>query len=243
MKNIIIFAFCAFALVQSVSAQEKNNDKVYTTFGGNGGILSFSDVKDNGTKVNSIPRFTFFFNIGTNYNYDVSDHFGFFSGTNIKNIGMITEVGDTKLKRRVYTLGVPVGFKVGNVKDGIMLFGGAEVDVAFNYKEKTFVNDDKKSKFNEWFSDRTQTLMPSVFAGFQFSEHFSIKGKPGTMAGAIPAFLGCIPVDNTFNMRTGRIQGMQLSLLIFIKGKSMSLVLYNFTFPGRQLNKAFNFFF
>lgn len=177
MKNIILFAFCAFALSQSASAQKKNNDKVYTTFGGNGGILSFSDVKDNGTKVNSIPRFTFFFNIGTNYNYDVSDHFGVFSGTNIKNIGMITEVGDTKLKRRVYTLGVPVGFKVGNIKEGVLLFGGAEVDLAFNYKEKTFVNDDKKDKFNEWFSSRTQTLMPSVFAGFQFSEHFSIKGQ------------------------------------------------------------------
>jgi hypothetical protein len=149
--------------------------QAYFTSGANGSILSFADVKDNGVHVRNIPRFTVFFNIGTNYNYDVSNHFGFFSGLNLKNIGLITEIANEKLKRRVYTAGVPLGFKVGDLRGGTFLFFGGEYDLAFNYKEKFFLDGDKQSKFNEWFSDRTDLLMPSLFAGFRFSPGFGLK--------------------------------------------------------------------
>jgi hypothetical protein len=187
MKKIFYTLLMGIGIYANGFAQnnkEKDNDetpppvgKVYTTFGGNGSILSFSNVEQSGNKVNTIPRFTMFFHLGTNYNYDLSKNFGLFSGTNIKNIGLITEQGNQKEKNRVYTLGIPVGFKVGNLHEGLMFFGGAEVDLAFNYKQKNFVDGDKVNKFNEWFSNRTETLMPSVFAGFAFSENFSVKGQ------------------------------------------------------------------
>lgn len=146
----------------------------YITHGGNGPLLSFANVKDNGEHVRNIPRFTIFFNVGSNYNYDFSNNIGIFTGLNIKNIGLITKNDTVKLKRRVYTMGVPLGFKFGNIRDGFFFFLGGEYDLAFNYKEKTFIDGDK-TKFNEWFSDRTPLLMPSVFAGFRFSPGFGVK--------------------------------------------------------------------
>lgn len=146
----------------------------YVTHGGNGPLLSFGNVKEGGEGIHNVPRFTMFFNLGSNYNYDFSNNFGIFTGLNIKNIGLITKNDTAKLKRRVYTLGVPLGFKIGNIRDGFFVFFGGEYDLAFNYKEKLFYQGDKK-KFNEWFSDRTPTFMPSVFAGFRFDPGFGIK--------------------------------------------------------------------
>jgi hypothetical protein len=154
----------------------KAHKGVYRTWGGNGPLLSFADMKDNNGHMRNIPRFTLFFNLGTNYNYDLGRHFGLFTGLNIKNIGLINKNDSVKLKRRVYTLGVPVGFKIGDVRHGsFFIFGGAECDLAFNYKEKLFEDGVKKKKFNEWFSDRTPLLMPSVFAGFRVNPGFGLK--------------------------------------------------------------------
>ncbi|WP_291911435.1 hypothetical protein [Chitinophaga sp. CB10] len=155
----------------------KSRTGIYRTNGGDGALLSFAQVKDNGAHVPMVPRFTFFFNVGTNVNKDFGRNFGIFSGLNIKNIGIITKPADgLKLKQRVYTLGVPLGFKVGDVHRGTwFFFAGAECDLAFNYKEKRFENGDKVDKFNEWFSDRTPLLMPSVFAGMRFAPGFGLK--------------------------------------------------------------------
>lgn len=182
MKRILLSIIALTGFVTLVSAQDEDehrrSHKGYITSGGNGGILSFADVKEAGDRVNSIPRFTLFFNYGVNYNYDFSKSAGFFSGLNIKNIGLITKDDNIKLKRRVYTIGVPVGIKLGDLKSSnTLFFAGGELDFAFNYKEKHFVNGDKVSKFNEWFSGRTPTVMPSVFAGVQFDRHFSFKAQ------------------------------------------------------------------
>ncbi|WP_423737189.1 hypothetical protein [Chitinophaga caseinilytica] len=152
--------------------------KGYITAGGNGPLLSFANVKLNDERMRNIPRFTVFFNIGTNYNYDFNNNIGIFSGLNIKNIGLITKPSDNvKLKQRVYTMGVPVGLKIGDLRSGTFLYFGGEYDLAFNYKEKYFLDGDKKSKFNEWFSDRTDLFMPSLFAGFRFGSAFGVKGQ------------------------------------------------------------------
>jgi hypothetical protein len=150
---------------------------VYASWGGDGGILSFADMRNNGEHVRNIPRFTVFANVGTNFNYNFNNSFGIFSGLNIKNIGLISKENDSlKLKRRVYTLGIPIGFKIGDVKRGnFFFFAGGSYDLAFNYKEKQFINGDKRHKFNEWFSDRTPLLMPSVFAGLRFYPGFGLK--------------------------------------------------------------------
>lgn len=155
----------------------KHREGVYVTHGGEGPLLSFGSMKDNGEHIRNIPRFTIFFNVGSNFNKDFSKNFGIFTGLNLKNIGLISKPTDSlKLKQRVYTVGVPLGIKIGDVTGGsFFFFAGGEIDLAINYKEKQFVDGDKVHKFNEWFSDRTPLLMPSLFAGIRVNPGFGLK--------------------------------------------------------------------
>ena len=174
MKNTF-FAFALLLISTFSFAQKDSTSNVYFSSGGNGMMLSMSSVKNAlGSSVNSIPRFTMFFNLGTNVNYDVNRHFGMFSGVNLSNIGMITEDGSVKRKQRVYAVGVPIGIKVGDLKK-FFVYAGAEAAFAINYKEKRFVDGKKVEKFNEWFSERSNAFMPSVFAGFQTEKGFGLK--------------------------------------------------------------------
>ena len=170
------FLIFALLLVGTFSfAQKDSTSNVYLSGGGNGMMLSMSSVKNAaGSSVSSIPRFTVFFNLGTNVNYDVNRNFGLFSGINLTNVGMITEDGNVKLKQRVYAVGIPIGIKVGDLKE-FFVYAGAEAAFAINYKEKRFVDGKKVGKFNEWFSERSNAFMPSVFAGFQTKNGFGLK--------------------------------------------------------------------
>jgi hypothetical protein len=122
-------------------------------------------------------RFTYFPNIGFNFNYDISKHVGLFTGINMKNIGFTEKIAisDSTIKRRVLTLGIPLGIKFGNINKHSFAFAGGGVDVPFNYKQKGYIRRGNKDKFNEWFSDRTPAIMPYIFAGFCYSPGISIK--------------------------------------------------------------------
>jgi hypothetical protein len=179
----LICCLCQFAVfaqdTTTVQKSAKLRQHVYPSVGGDGPILSFANVKYGGEHVSTAPRFTLFFNMGRNYNYDFSKYVGIFSGINLKNIGIITKGSDTldvKLKRRVYTLGVPFGIKIGDVRgQSFFFFLGGQYDLALNYKEKQFLDGKKVKKFNAWFSDRTPLLIPSLFAGFRFYPGIGLK--------------------------------------------------------------------
>lgn len=110
-------------------------------------------------------RFTFGVNFGFHYNYDFDEHFSAFIGLSIRNVGFTDKIGDLTIKRRVYNLGVPVGFRVGNLgRKNYALIGGG-IDVPFNYREKSWTDRKHKTKSSEWFSDRTPEIMPYLFAG------------------------------------------------------------------------------
>ncbi|HEX5555755.1 MAG TPA: hypothetical protein VFX43_21100 [Chitinophagaceae bacterium] len=147
---------------------------VYAAGGSDGSILSFAHVKNHGDRITNSMRFSLFFNIGCTANYDFSNHAGFFSGVNLKNIGFITREDDLKIKRRLYSLGIPAGFKFGNFNDDFFFYLGGQYEWALNYKEKHFVQGKKVLKFNEWFSDRTPLLLPSLFAGIKM-HNFNVK--------------------------------------------------------------------
>jgi hypothetical protein len=120
-------------------------------------------------------------NFGYHFNYDFDEHFGLFTGLGIKNLGFIEKDGDSTIKRRVYTLGIPLGFKLGNLQKRHYGFIGGGIDAPFNYREKGFVNRRDKEKFSEWFSDRTPEFMPYLFAGFAYGSGstFKVQYYPG----------------------------------------------------------------
>ena len=163
------------------------NAQSYWTSGGEI-IFSSADYRDStNTKISGPPRFTLFFHFNYKYNIDMGKYFGLAAGVSMKNVGFITEdetfnvpgsnTGPTKydkIKRRSYTFGVPVMLKIGNMKKDKFLALGAEYDVFFHFKEKTFVNG-QKFKRKQFLSDETNRFVPSVFVGLQLSKFGMIK--------------------------------------------------------------------
>ncbi len=140
-------------------------------------IFSFSEVQRMGIDIPTKMRFTLFFHAGQNMHYDFTNNFGFFSGYGIRNIGIVTEEGNSVIKRRTYSLGVPLALKLGSFNDHIYVYGGGELELFFHYKQKLYINGDKTAKHSQWFSNRTERFAPSFFAGIQFPKGINLKFK------------------------------------------------------------------
>ena len=129
-------------------------------------VLSFGSVENNGKDLSNVVRFTPAVNFGVQFHKDFSGKAGFYTGLSLRNLGMINDVNDSvRVKQRVYTLGIPIALKFGDMNGNLGAIG-FENEFALNYKQKVFVNDEK-SKSNIWFSDRTPIYLPSVFAEFK----------------------------------------------------------------------------
>lgn len=166
--TIVIFCISALSIAQN---------SLYTTTGGEM-IFSFATIDNNGNSNGNIMRWSPVFNFQIYGNYDLNDNIGFIFGAGIRNVGFIYDVQDgtgTKKKFRNYDIGIPVGVKVGNLGK-IFFFGGYEIEFPFNYKEKTFINEEK-TKFNVWFSKRVPAYYHTVFAGVQFPYGVTLKFK------------------------------------------------------------------
>lgn len=177
MKKIVLMALIAMA-----GMALKAQSKVYSITSGEM-IFSWADVEQtiNGEaqSINSIPRFSMFFHVGQYLHMDLTNNVGLFSGAAIRNIGFITEddaLDIEKEKHRSYTLGVPLALKLGSFRNHFYLYGGGEYELLFHYKYKYWI-DGEKHKTSEWFSDRTNRFVPSVFAGVQFPGGLNVKVK------------------------------------------------------------------
>jgi hypothetical protein len=150
-----------------------------------------------GAKMNaSNVRYTVFFHFGQYIHYDLNNSIGFYSGLGIRNVGMITDETlpqtvtlngsnvpyvNYNIIRRQYMLGIPLALKLGSFNNHFYLFGGGEIEMAFQFKEKfwtgSFDRSGPKTKDTEWFSSHTPTFMPSVFAGVQLPGGVNIRFK------------------------------------------------------------------
>lgn len=172
-SRILIFVFILTSI--SSLAQEKN---VYTTTSGEL-IFSFADITSNGSDQSSVLRFSPVFNIQNWVNIDRGEHFGFFTGLSVRNVGLIYDdptVPNVRIKARTYNLGIPVGIKVGNLAEKSVFFG-YELELPVHYKEKIFINDEKEDKATIWFTDRVPTINHSLMAGVQLPYGATLKFK------------------------------------------------------------------
>lgn len=145
-------------------------------------LFQFSNVElANSNVTNRPPRFTCFFHWGQYYHFDIIDNLGFYTGLAIRNVGFIYDEDiPQKTIRRSYTLGLPVAIKLGSFKNNLYIFGGGEYEMLFHYKGKRWYSNDRKGskvKDTEWFSNKTELFVPSVFAGVQFPKGINIKFK------------------------------------------------------------------
>ena len=174
MNRILIFLAISMAFATGDALAQKK----YTTSGGEV-IFSWADARLNGLDVSTITRFSTFFSVQTQFHYDMQEKFGVFTGINVRNVGFIFDdpvIPETRYKVRNYTLGIPFAFKLGEVSRSFF-FGGYEIEFPFNYKQKTFVNEEKTDKFDVWFSKRTPTVYHTLFAGFQGPHGAQVKFK------------------------------------------------------------------
>lgn len=150
--------------------------RFYFSNGMDAAIFSTSNMQIMGSDAKlTTLRFSYVINIGANANYDFNDHFGVMAGLSMKNIGFIEKIGDSTVKRRAYTIGIPVAIKFGNIPRRNYGFIGGGFDIPFEYKEKGFINRGSKTKLNSWFSDRTENFMAYVFAGFSVRPGITFK--------------------------------------------------------------------
>ncbi len=167
-----------FAQIQKAPPSQRRI--TYVSSGGDGSIFSLGAAEMDGREVRPILRWSPVFNFGNNFNWDFVNSAGVFLGYNIRNIGLITKDSlgqEDRFKRRIYMLGLPLGIKLGNMQKGQFFYFGGEIGLPFNYKEKFFPDGNRrlKTKFNEWFSERTPQFTTAVFAGFHFRRELSVK--------------------------------------------------------------------
>ena len=192
-KVLLFTLFASFLIIFTASAKKPvadtgNQKKIlppvqrfYIGTAFDGAIFSSATIQENqsGTVINKTGtvRFSDVINFGFTFNYNVGRHFGIYTGIDMKNLGFIEKnSAGLTVKRRTYNIGVPVGIKIGNmVTARPYLFLGGGVDAPFNYREKTFTIRDQKTKFSEWFSNRTPALMPYVFAGGSVYHGITVK--------------------------------------------------------------------
>lgn len=195
MKKTLLLIFIAFFFIHLVNAQTK----MYSVTSGEM-IFSFSNVEftdefldDNpGAEVTkSNMRYTIFFHLGQYWHFDFTNNLGVTTGIGIRNVGLISDekipeidgsdvMVDHKIIRRSYTLGIPLGLKIGAFDKHIYFFGGAEYELAFAYKQKYWKSHSRsgaKTKATEWFGNQTPTFIPSVFAGIQLPRGIHVKFK------------------------------------------------------------------
>jgi len=184
MRKVIIplVAMLFIASFQSIIAQKN----VYTTSGGEM-IFQMSELDHSGDVPTNL-RWTVFLHFGSYVHMDFTDNIGVYSGLAMRNVGFIVNEVDLdsnmpmKTIRRTYNLGVPLAIKLGSFDKQFYVFGGGEYEWLFHYKEKTWVDGDgsrsgTKVKYTDWFSQRVNALMPSLFVGLQFPGGFNIKFK------------------------------------------------------------------
>ncbi len=174
IRFIIIILFSVFITTTSNAQSDW-----YTTTGGET-IFSWNSFI-NSPNDGAVIRFAPVFNFQSMINKDMGKSFGVYSGIAIRNVGFIADDPDpananTRWKFRTYNLAVPLGLKIGNMQ-GKFLYAGADLEYAFNFKEKRFENGDKVYKKTYWFTDRIRQFQPSVHVGFQFWGGMNLKFK------------------------------------------------------------------
>jgi hypothetical protein len=170
-KKSILFYWASLLFVCNI--YQLDAQKVYTTSGGEL-ILQSGQIEQNNESVNTNIRLTWWFHSNEYLHFDVIKNAGLFTGISVRNIGFITDEDEIKIKYRSYSLGLPLALKIGSLPKNFFIFGGAEYEWLFHFKQKVFVEGEKR-KYSEWFSNHTQRFIPSVFAGIQFPGGLNLK--------------------------------------------------------------------
>jgi len=122
MHRVIYLLVLTIVHCTSSVAQDR---EVYFDTGGEL-IFSWASVDNNGVEGGVITRFSGFLHLQFVANRDFNRNFSTFWGLSLRNIGFIYDVPDsanTRKKYRNYTIGIPVGIKLGNLNKTFIYTG------------------------------------------------------------------------------------------------------------------------
>lgn len=116
MKKLLLLTCFGFFGLHAMAQEAGTKTKEMYTVSATETILSWGNVEATGLETANIARFTPFINFGTQLHLDFSEKSGFYTGLTVRNVGIITDLNDSvRVKQRVYTLGIPVAFKAGDM--------------------------------------------------------------------------------------------------------------------------------
>ena len=163
MKKIFLIAALIFSILFSSQS--------YAQF-------QFASVKFNNQGQNNIPRISWSLPISV-YKSKISKKATFISGMVIRNEGVIYDLQGDRFKKRAIAIGPTIGI-VGKIGEGMIYSLGLGLDYNLHYKEKTFVDKERKQKevtLKEWGSNRVNKLNYSAKIGIGSSKGLYVYGE------------------------------------------------------------------
>jgi hypothetical protein len=173
MKRILcgLIATC-FLLSQVATAQSseskstvKKKNKFYTVGADEAFIFSMANVKGLGV---TNPRFSYIMNAGIKLQQDLSKKLTWFTGLEVKNVGIAQRDSVTRDRFNTYYAGIPLGLKIKIASKSILGISGG-VDYAFYGKDKTWNvgRSGSKIKTSGFFPESRTAVNPYAALSFK----------------------------------------------------------------------------
>lgn len=140
--------------------------------------FQFASVKFNNQGQNNIPRISWSLPFSV-YKSKISENATFVSGLVLRNEGVIFDYQGDRFKKRAISIGPSVSI-VGRIGEGMIYSIGLGLDYNFHYKEKTFVDKERKQKevtLKEWGSNRVNKINYSAKVGIGSSKGIYVYGE------------------------------------------------------------------
>lgn len=173
MRKIIIASLLLAFTSQVANAQSdessktkvKKKNKIYTVNGDESFIFSMANVKGQGI---TNPRFSYFFNSGIKIQQDLGKKLTWFTGVEVKNMGIAQRDSVTRQRFNTYYAGVPIGMKF-RLKNNKVLALSTGADFAVYAKDKTWNigRSGPKIKDGSFFSDDRTLFNPYAAVSFK----------------------------------------------------------------------------
>ncbi|MFO7867739.1 MAG: hypothetical protein R6U95_00395 [Bacteroidales bacterium] len=119
-------------------------------------------------------------NFTLNTHIDFSKYIGIMQGCAIKNVGFktldetIESVEYDKIIRRSYMAEAYAAIKIGALQKFTFFYIGAGYGFSTHYRQKQ-VEHNRKIIDSQWFSSATKQFVPSIVAGYQFSNNIHVQ--------------------------------------------------------------------
>jgi hypothetical protein len=209
---IILIAIClqyasygtGFSFSSAISKNKGKKGAAYTTSGGNFGAFSWLS----GSNYNSNVRASFVLMGDIARNYNITNNIAIYAGLSIRNLGFADRDSGKVFRARNNYLGVPIGIRIGNLKNKTELMLGGGMDYALHYKSKVWIEGDKsdtKDKYCKYGEKTVTKWNPYITAAltykgygfyyFRYLSNFYTNGNGLNING---------------NLRNGNLQGLGL---------------------------------